>query len=896
MATSADSLFCPYKGLQPYTEADRKYFFGRTRDQGIITSNLYASPLTVFYGASGVGKSSVLLAGVVPQLRQEPRDAVVVVFNSWQGGDFLSALKSEVAKQASVTPPVDDTLPLDEFLAQSQRALGIPLFLIFDQFEEYFLYHPPSLESDAFEASLARSVNLRSIQVNFFLSLREDGLSKLDRFQGRLPRLLNNMLRLGHLDRDSAREAITKPLDQYNRENGGQPPITIEDALVDAVLNDLSAGNAPSDQVGQGQVSEKSRSPAAAPIETPFLQMVMTRLWYEEIAKGSRELRLQTYDALGRAENIARTHLDTMMARLTEPERKTTANILRYLVTPAGTKIAQEAGALASWSELPPAEVQAILDRLSAQDMRILRTVQAPGQPVRYEIFHDVLAQAILNWRARYVQEQKLLEAERQMAIERAKIAEQLERQRLQTKRSRLIAVGLLLLTVVMIVLAYNACVAKRTARSRELAAYSTSLLKEDPELSLLLAIEAVNQTADDKSINALKRALLESHVSVELRDSENTAAIRSVAFSPDGKYVVTARWNTVTPQVWDSATGKYLGSLKGPEQHSKYVNSASFSNDGKYVVTASRDNTARVWEGWQTAMPQVVATLSESKPIWTAAFSPDGEYVLTGGEEGKVHVWEWKNQRSAAELTVWDALSKPELVSSPSPTPTPASSASHGATASPAPAPSRLVYKAAFSPDGQLIVIAAKINVALIWEWKKDRSVNNPLKLLGHRYTVYDAAFSSDGDYAVTGSFDNTAIVWDWRNSDQRTNSSYVLNLLPSAVRGVAFSPDGKFVATVSEDRLARLWEWRVSNKREDTVGLRGHKGIVFCVAFSHDGKFVATGSEDGTARVWLIDKLDEEQLNRDSPNALVKLAQERLPRQRQQLTDAEKKKYLDQ
>ena len=159
MPTSADHTFCPYKGLQPYTEADRKYFFGRTRDEGIIISNLYASSLTVFYGASGVGKSSVLLAGAVPRLRQEPRDAVVVVFNSWQGEDFLTTLQNEVAKQANLPAPVDTALPLDEFLVQTQRDLNLPLLLIFDQFEEYFLYHPPSPSAEVFESAFARAVN-----------------------------------------------------------------------------------------------------------------------------------------------------------------------------------------------------------------------------------------------------------------------------------------------------------------------------------------------------------------------------------------------------------------------------------------------------------------------------------------------------------------------------------------------------------------------------------------------------------------------------------------------------------------------------------------------------------------------------------------------------------------
>ncbi len=66
MTAELSPNFCPYKGLQPYTEEDRDYFFGRERDQEIIASNLFAASLTVLYGASGVGKSSVLRAGVVP--------------------------------------------------------------------------------------------------------------------------------------------------------------------------------------------------------------------------------------------------------------------------------------------------------------------------------------------------------------------------------------------------------------------------------------------------------------------------------------------------------------------------------------------------------------------------------------------------------------------------------------------------------------------------------------------------------------------------------------------------------------------------------------------------------------------------------------------------------------
>ena len=91
-AVTGEQDFCPYVGLQPFREEDRDYFFGRSRDQRVVISNLYASHLTVLYGPSGVGKSSILRAGVVPQLRTSPNTAVVV-FSDWAHPRFQDELK-----------------------------------------------------------------------------------------------------------------------------------------------------------------------------------------------------------------------------------------------------------------------------------------------------------------------------------------------------------------------------------------------------------------------------------------------------------------------------------------------------------------------------------------------------------------------------------------------------------------------------------------------------------------------------------------------------------------------------------------------------------------------------------------------------------------------------------
>ncbi len=107
---------CPYVGLQPYTEAQRAYFFGREQDSETIAANLVSSPLTLFYGASGVGKSSVLAAGVVPYLRMLPT-VLVVNFRTWQDQTFQVALRQAIVNEiAAVTGQAfspDAAWPLD---------------------------------------------------------------------------------------------------------------------------------------------------------------------------------------------------------------------------------------------------------------------------------------------------------------------------------------------------------------------------------------------------------------------------------------------------------------------------------------------------------------------------------------------------------------------------------------------------------------------------------------------------------------------------------------------------------------------------------------------------------------------------------------------------------------
>jgi len=409
--------FCPYVGLQPFTKREREYFFGREGEIRTIASNLFAAPLTVLYGASGVGKSSVLLAGVVPSL-EASRHTAVVVFRNWQVPEADRLLKTQClqAVEAVSKKPLrlDASLPLDELLQQAAASLSGPILIILDQFEEYFLYNPESRAENSFDAELARAVNREEVDANFLFALREDGLAKLDRFRPRIPHLLGNTLRLRHLDPASARKAIQKPLEVYQRQfPQNVAPLRAEDELIENILSQVQRG-----QIALSFSSGAGSTPAGAAnaqIETPFLQLVLTRLWEAEVEAKSTVLRASTLQQLGGAQQIARTHLHDIMAPLSPKRAEVCARFFDRLVTPSGSKVAYSAEDLTKFAgDLAP-EVPELLKTLS--DARLLRTVTpAPGNnsSLRYEIFHDVLAPAILDWRQQHISAQQTQEAIKQ--------------------------------------------------------------------------------------------------------------------------------------------------------------------------------------------------------------------------------------------------------------------------------------------------------------------------------------------------------------------------------------------------------------------------------------------------------------------------------------------------
>ena len=438
LAAPARPRTTPYQGLQPYAEGDAPFFFGRDAERAILAANLMAAKLTLVYGASGVGKSSVLRAGVVHQLREQEARAdhiagsprlVVVYVNEWSG-DAVARLLDRVGQEVARVlgepgpPEPDPSGGLAETLAAWTARRHLELLVILDQFEEWFLYHRDEDGPGSFAAEFPPAVDRADLPVSFLVAIREDALARLDRFKGRIPKLFENYVRIRHLSVSQAEAAILEPLRRHNQLLPDQEPWTAEPELVRRVLEGVRVGRVVLAVGGRGGAAGAAGDLADPPIEAPYLQMVLTRLWAREAEEGSRRLRVSTLEALGGPERIVRTHLDEALDGLPPEQQEVAAAVFHYLVTPSGSKIGHSAVDLANYTRFSEQRVRAVLAALAAADARIVRALPAPpglDEEPRYEIFHDVLAPAILGWRAQWSARQQAEAAARRQLEQRAR-------------------------------------------------------------------------------------------------------------------------------------------------------------------------------------------------------------------------------------------------------------------------------------------------------------------------------------------------------------------------------------------------------------------------------------------------------------------------------------------
>jgi WD40 repeat protein len=289
-----------------------------------------------------------------------------------------------------------------------------------------------------------------------------------------------------------------------------------------------------------------------------------------------------------------------------------------------------------------------------------------------------------------------------------------------------------------------------------------------------------------------------------------HTGAVRSVAFSPDGKLLASGSQDN-TVRLWRVADGELVRTFTG---HTGHVFSVSISPDGTLLASASWDGTVRLW---RVSNGKAVRTLTgHTDLLLSVAFSPDGRLLASGSRDKTARLWR---------------VADGELVRT---------FAGH----------TNYVCSVSISPDGSLLASGSTDGTVRSWRVADGAAVRT---LTGHTNQVLCVAFSPDGKLVASGSKDNTMRLW------QVSNGAAVRTLVghTKQVNAVAFSPDGNLLASGSNDQTARLWRVR-DGKQLDR--LTGQTDAVNGVAFSPDGSLLASGSGgywiagDSTVRLWRL------------------------------------------
>ncbi len=281
---------------------------------------------------------------------------------------------------------------------------------------------------------------------------------------------------------------------------------------------------------------------------------------------------------------------------------------------------------------------------------------------------------------------------------------------------------------------------------------------------------------------------------------SGHRGPVRSVAFSPDGRFILTAS-DDRTARVWDVKTGREVSVLRG---HRRGVLSAAFSPDGKRVITSGDDATARVWDA---GMGQGFVELTGQGEVESALFSTRGARFVTTNNTQIARVWKATTGESLPQT--WSA------------------------------------HAAILSPDGKMIVTANQ-EVPRIHDVASGRP---SVKQLDHAGEVLSAVYSANGKFVATVGRDGIVRVCD----TQTGKVAKELAVEKEAVTRLAFSPGGDLLLMMGVNK-AQIWEWDTERRPVVLPDFFGSGEFIDDpgrVGFSADGRFVA-GPSGETAAIW--------------------------------------------
>ncbi len=793
-ALSDEKLPCPYRGLFHFSPDDAEYFFGRE----VFIEELFRATQTRNFipvlGASGSGKSSVVLAGLVPKLQQEGH----WLFTHFRPGSnpFYGLAEALVPLY---TPDLDDTdriaqtrklsnyfcngdvLLVDVIAKIQQNHPNNCVLLIADQFEELFtLCKDEKIRRSFLDCLLTiiQSPTSKSLSAVFVATMRVDFLSYALSYPEFADQLKPD-IKIRSMNRSELTDVIAKPAQKLK--------VTFQDGLIERILDDVKS----------------------EPGILPLLEFALTLLWEK---RTNQQLTHAAYEAIGEVQGALATHADTIYKNLNAATQQQISRIFIQLVRPGeGT---EDTRRVATKAELGEENWSLVQDLADARARLVVTSRNADGQET-VEVVHEALIRnwgklqqwmnadrnfrawqerlrsvmyqweqtqrdegALLRGAALAEAEEKLKEHPEELIAERAFIEESIqERNRLEQEKADRrrrdvitawrITGGSLLAVIISCGLWLRAGYQQKQAElnlADSLVRNSLSLFAEHKELEAFVdAIKAgkilqKHKETNPEVINSLIKFVYEGSEYNRLEGHDS--GIFSISFSPNGKVLASLSSDEII-KLWDRETGREIRTLKG---YNESFRSVSFSPDGK-ILAAGGDKNILLWD------------------------------VETGKEIGTLK--------------------------------------GHNGN----------VSSLSFSPDGRILAAGGYGNNILLWDVETREEIST---LKGHNETVSSLSFSSDGRILAAGG-DKNIHLWDIKTKEKiltlKGNYEYSgdYNRWTQHFRSVSFSPNGKILASGGYNKNILLWD---VEKGKEIGTLKGHNETVSSLSFSPDGKILASGS----------------------------------------------------
>jgi WD40 repeat protein len=820
----------PWPGLESFEENAHAFFFGRDREIKLLRDHVLDSQVTVLYGRSGLGKTSLLQAGLFPKLRERHLLPIYVRFDLKPGAAPLTQQLHHAVGELIRADVADPMLPSDqeslwEYLHRNDfelwSAQNYPLIpvIVLDQFEELFTLgeRVPELV-DAFknelgdlaenripadlaarienDEPLARRFNLRSRNYKLLVSLREDFLPDLEGWSRLIPSLARSRVRLLHMRPEEALEAVHEPAAHMMTPELARRVVGI------IAGENLAQGRAPA----APELAFSDEQHAEAEVEPALLSLFCRELNEERKRRGLARFDEQLVDEASR---------DTLSNYYSSCVKDLPDNVAEFIES----ELITEKGFRNSFireDAVPSRITEDQLDRLISS--RLVRLEDRYGAP-RIELTHDVLTRAVKEHRDKRRAEEGVaaqMERERQAAAEReANLdgARQVERERrLESearagRRFRWLSAALALVTVVAVVMALAAFLAFRKADAAAREATALRLIAESQTLLAGLGPTGIDDvlgmqkllaalalpSAQHGATSPLLTALYQERDLLKVIDVPG--GVSSVTYSPDGTRIASGSPDH-TVRLWDAKTGQQIGQ---PLHHDDTVTTVAFSPDGTRIASGSADKTVRLWDA-ETGQ-QIGQPLHHDDAVTTVAFSPDGTRIASGSHDKTARLW-----NAQTGQPIWPPLHLDDWVNS-----------------------------VAFSPDSTRIATAASTKVKF-WDAATGQLSGQSLD---HDDTVNSVAFSRDGSRIATASYNKTVRLWDATDGSEIG----VLRGHESPAMTVAFHPNGVYLLS-SDNKSIRLWDtsWQPLPDNTD----------VAWAGYFDDGRLIGSGGGDKAVRWW--------------------------------------------